>query len=195
MMRRAERWSDTTGWRLPVVVLFVALLLQATAARANAGIEVRDADTQLVDGVWFLDADISYALNETALEALASGLELKIELTIRLTQWRRLAWDPEFAELKQRYTLQFHALTERYILRNLNSGEEATFGSLEAALNEAGTVRGLPVIDDALLNPDKRYHVNLRTVMDIKELGGPLGLLRLFWNDWRSESDWIRWRL
>jgi hypothetical protein len=194
-MRQAERWRDTTGWRLPVALLFVALLLQSGAARASTGIEVRNATTQLVDGVWFLDADISYTLNETALEALASGLELEIELTIRLTQWRRLAWDPEFAELKQRYTLQFHALTERYILRNLNSGEEATFGSLEAALNEVGTVRGLPVIDDALLNPDKRYHVNLRTVMDIKELGGPLGLFRLFWNDWRSESDWIRWRL
>jgi len=194
-MLRAERWSDYIGWRLPVALLFAALLLQAGAARADGGIEIRNATTQLVDGVWFLDADISYELNETSLEALASGLELEIELTIRLTQWRRLAWDPEFAELKQRYTLQFHALTERYILRNLNSGEEVTFGSLEAALKEVGTVRGLPVIDDALLNPDKRYHVNVRSVMDIKELGGPLGMLRLFWNDWRSESDWIRWRL
>ena len=194
-MRRAERRSDELGRRLLVALLFVALWLLAGGARADGGIEIRNATTELVDGVWFLDADISYELNETALEALASGLELEIELTIRLTQWRRLAWDPEFAELKQRYTLQFHALTERYILRNLNSGEEATFGSLEAALKEAGTVRGLPVIDDALLNPDKRYHVNLRTVMDIKELGGPLDIFRLFWNDWRSESDWIRWRL
>lgn len=183
------------GWRLPVVALFVVLLLQAAPARADGGIEIRNATTQLVDGVWFLDADISYTLSETALEALASGLELEIELIIRLTQWRRLSWDPEFAELRQRYTLQFHALTERYILRNLNSGEEVTFGSLEAALKEVGTVRGLPFIDDALLNPDKRYHVNVRSVTDVKELGGPLGLFRLFWNDWRSESDWIRWKL
>ena len=194
-MQRAERWINQPGWRAAAAGLFVALCLQAGGARADEGIEIRSAATRLQAGVWFLDADIGYGLNETALEALDSGLLLDVELTIRLTQRRRLIWDPTFAELRQRYTLQYHALTERFILRNLNSGEQATFGSLAAALAALGTVRALPIIDDALLSRGERYDVSIRAVVDIKQLRGPLAVITFLWNDWRIASDWERWRL
>ena len=194
-MQRAERWINQPGWRVAAAGLFVALCLQAGGARADEGIEIRSAATRLQAGVWFLDADIDYGLNETALEALDSGLLLDVELTIRLTQRRRLVWDPTFAELRQRYTLQYHALTERFILRNLNSGEQATFGSLAAALAALGTVRALPIIDDALLSRGERYDVSIRAVVDIKQLRGPLAVITFLWNDWRIASDWERWRL
>lgn len=194
-MLQGVRDFDGPGWRRAAAGLFAAMLLQTGLARAEDGIEVRNAETRLQAGVWFLDADITYGLNETALEALDSGLVLDVELTIRLTQRRRIIWDPVFAELRQRYALQFHALTERYILRNLNSGEQQTFGSLEAALAALGTVRSLPVIDDALLSRGERYYVEFRAVVDIKELGGPLALITFLWNDWRITGDWVRWRL
>jgi len=194
-MRRAERWIEPRGWRLAAAGLFVVLCLQAGGARAEEGIEIRSAATRLQGGVWFLDADIIYSLNETALEALDSGLVLDVELAIRLTQRRRIIWDPTFAELKQRYQLQFHALTERYILRNLNSGEQATYGSREAALAALGTVRALPVIDDALLSRGERYDVAIRAVVDIKQLRGPLAVITFLWNDWRIAGDWVQWRL
>jgi hypothetical protein len=194
-MQRAERWINQPRWRVAAAGLLVALCLQAGGARADEGIEIRSAATRLQAGVWFLDADIDYGLNDTALEALDSGLLLDVELTIRLTQRRRLVWDPTFAELRQRYTLQYHALTERFILRNLNSGEQATFGSLAAALAALGTVRALPIIDDALLSRGERYDVSIRAVVDIKQLRGPLAVITFLWNDWRIASDWERWRL
>lgn len=181
-------------WRLTAASLLLVLLWPSGSALAE-GIEVRNASTRLQAGVWFLDADIDYGLNDASLEALENGLALDVELTIRLTQRRRVIWDPVFAELKQRYQLQFHALTERFIVRNLNSGEQVTFASLPAALAALGTVRSLPVIDDALLSRGERYDVNFRAVVDIKELGGPLAVIRFFWNDWRAASDWVRWRL
>lgn len=194
-MQQGARYFDSPGWRSAAAGLFAALLLQAGLVRAQEGVDVRNASTRLQAGVWFLDADIGYGLNETALEALDSGLVLDVELSIRLTQRRRIIWDPVFAELRQRYSLQFHALTERYILRNLNSGEQETYGSLEAALAALGTVRSLPVIDDALLSQGERYYVEMRAVVDIKELGGPLALITFLWNDWRIKGDWVRWRL
>jgi hypothetical protein len=194
-MRQAMRWHDTWRWRLAAAGVLVALLSMAGGAAAADGIEVRSATTRLQGGVWYLDADINYALNEHALEALDSGLVLDIEITIRLTQRRRIIWDPTFAGLTQRYQLQFHALTERYIVRNLNSGEQSTYGSLGAALASLGTVRALPIIDDALLNPDDRYTVAMRCIVDIKEFGGPLALIRILWNDWRIVGDWVTWRL
>jgi hypothetical protein len=195
MMQHAARVSSRPRWRVAAAGLCVALFLAGGALHANEGIEVRQASTRLQAGVWFLDADITYVLNEAALDALNSGLALDVELTIRLSQRRRLIWDATFAELKQRYQLQYHALTERYIVRNLNSGEQATFGSLSGALDALGTVRGLPVIDDALLSRGERYFVNFRAVLDIKQLSGPMAMVRFLWNDWRIAGDWVEWRL
>ncbi|MFU8894901.1 MAG: DUF4390 domain-containing protein [Gammaproteobacteria bacterium] len=194
-MQRAQQCKINPGRLLATAVCSLGLLLLAGTLQANEGIEIRQADTRLEAGVWFLDADIDYHLNETAREALDSGLELDIELTIRLTQRRRVIWNAQFAELKQLYTLQYHALTERYILRNLNSGEQATFGNLTVALNALGSVRGLPIIDDALLSRGERYYVAIRAVVDIEDFGGPLAIIRFLWNDWRISSDWLRWRL
>ena len=193
-MQAAARSSRTSVWRVAAASLFLVLLLPPGGAHAE-GIEVRNALTRLQAGVWFLDADIDYRLNEATLEALENGLALDIVLTIRLTQRRRLIWDPQFAELKQHYQLQFHALTERYIVRNLNSGEQVTYASLVAALAALGTVRSLPVIDDALLSRGERYDVAFRAVVDIKELAGPLAVITFLWNDWRIAGDWVQWRL
>lgn len=194
-MPRTMRWMGFPGGRAAAFSLFIVLVLQPGFARGEAGIKVLTAATHLQGGVWFLDADIAYGLNDAAFDALDSGLVLDVELTIRLTQRRRIIWDPQFAELKQRYELQFHALTERYIVRNLNSGEQSTYGSLQTALDALGNVRMLPIIDDALLSRGERYNVAMRVVLDIKQLGGPLAMIRFLWNDWRIVGDWVRWRL
>jgi hypothetical protein len=194
-MQQAERGMRTPGWCLAALGAFAAFFLTPAHSQPAGGIEIREAGTRLQAGVWFLDADISYVLTEAAQDALENGLTLDIELTIRLTQRRRVIWDPTFAELKQRYELQHHPLTERYIVRNLNSGEQASYASLAAALTALGTVRALPIIDDALLSRGERYDVAIRPVIDIKQLGGPFALIRFLWNDWRIAGDWKQWRL
>jgi hypothetical protein len=194
-MRQAEQWRDPSGWRSIALGVCALCLLLMPLAHADEGLVIVNAQARLEDGVWYLDADIDYQLSATALEALESGLPLDFELEIRLERRRRVIWDAEFAALRQRYQLQFHALTERYITRNVNSGEQSSHASLGAALNALGQVRGLPVIDDALIDPDTKYFVEVRAAVDIKGKGGPLAVVRLFWNDWRTESDWLRWRL
>lgn len=194
-MRHVEQWRDPSGWRRVALGVCALLLVATPSAHAAEGIFITDTRTRLEGGVWYLDADIDYGLNATALEALESGLPLEIELDIRLERRRRLIWDAEFAALRQRYQLQFHALTERYIARNLNSGEQSSHASLGAALETLGAVRGLPLIDDALLDPEMKYFVEFRATVDIKRKGGPLAIVRVFWNDWHTESDLLRWRL
>ena len=194
-MRHAEHRRDPSGWRRVALGVCALCLLLASLARAAEGLVIVDAQTRLEGGVWYLDADIEYQLSATALEALESGLLLDFELEIRLERRRRVIWDAEFAELRQRYQLQYHALTERYITRNLNSGEQSSHATLGAALAALGQVRGLPVIDDALIDPETKYFVEVRAAVEIKGKGGPLAVVRVFWNDWRTESDWLRWRL
>ena len=43
--------------------------------------------------------------------------------------------DAEVASLQQSYELSYHALSQRYLLRNLNTGEQQDFGTLQASLD------------------------------------------------------------
>jgi hypothetical protein len=174
----------------------VLVMLPILSAAAPVGfVQILKTSTTQDAGVWYLDADIAWSPGDEAREALDSGLTLDVTLTIVLSERRRLLWDPNVAELEQRYGLTYHALTQRFIVRNLNSGEQSTHASLQTALRAMGEVRRLPIIDDSLLEDDENYDVALRAEIDVKQLGGPLALISFLWNDWRVESEWERWPL
>jgi hypothetical protein len=146
-------------------------------------------------GVYYVDAKILYELPTTADEALRSGVTLTLEVQIEVERLRRFPMpDKGIASLRQHYGLQYHALSDRYIVQNLNSGEQATFSTLGAAEAALGEVRELPVIDVALLEPGVRHQISIRAVLDIKRLPVPLRLFAFFFEDWRVASDWYRWR-
>ncbi len=197
MDHAAQRGAIAPRRRATATTALVLLVLFAAAAAAAAGgfVQILKASTRLDEGVWYLDADIAWSPGDEAIEALDSGLTLDIRLTILVSERRRLLWDPEVAELEQRYDLRYHALTQRFIVTNLNSGEQSTFGSLQSALRTLGEIRDFPVIDDALLRNGEPYEVALAAELDMKELGGPLKIISFFWNDWRIASEWERWPL
>ena len=157
--------------------------------------EVRSASTQLVDGVHTLDARLQLVLSSEALDALSSGVPLVIELQLQLIHDRRWWWDDSDADLAVRFELEYRPLSQRYLVRNTNSGDQDSFATLYSALNYLGRVQGLPVIDDAVLDPDRRYKVRLRAMLQTQQYPAPLRLL-LFWrSEWQLQSEWFEWRL
>ena len=170
----AQPGSKTDGrWTGRALAGFVAALvvllspLQAAAQDSRKGrIEVRSAYTEFADGVYFLSARVEYRLSRQALEALNKGVALNVELQINLVQMRRFVWDAGVASLRQRYQLSFHALTQRFVVLNINSGESESFADLESALSNLGAIERLPVIDAALLDEDDNYEIALRSVLD-----------------------------
>jgi hypothetical protein len=157
--------------------------------------EVRSASTRQVGGVHTLDARLQLVLSSEALEALSSGVPLTIELQLEVIRIRRFVWDDAEAKLALRYELQYRPLSQRYLVRNLNSGDQDSFATLYSALNNLGRVQGLPVIDDALLEYSKNYRVRLRAMLNTQQYSAPLRLL-LFWRDqWQLQSEWFEWLL
>lgn len=173
------------------------LALPAAAEVTDGQFLVRSAYSQELDGVYHVSAQIDYGLTHAAIDALKSGVPLTFNLSIEVTRVRRFLPDDTEAELRQRYELSFHALTERYLVRNLNSGEQRTFGTLASALRGLGTIDRMPVIDASLLEPDADYTISMRSTLDIKSFRGPLRLLAslLRFNDWRLASKWHTWAL
>ena len=101
--------------------------------------DVRSAATRLQDDVYYLTARLDLRFSEEALEALESGVPLTIEMQIKLTRQRFLP-DPEIANLRQSYLLRFQPLSQRYLVKNINSGEQSSHATLFAALNDIGRI-------------------------------------------------------
>ena len=180
-------------------VVLAGLVMQPGLAQdglERAGyFEVRSASTQQVGGVHTLDARLQLVLSSEALEALSSGVPLTIELQLEVIRVRRFVWDDSEAELALRYELEYRPLSQRYLVRNLNSGDQDSFATLYSALNNLGRVQGLPVIDDALLEYGKDYRIRLRAMLNTQQYPAPLRLL-FFWRDeWQLQSEWFEWLL
>jgi hypothetical protein len=157
--------------------------------------EVREAMAELRDGVYYLNAMIAYRLSSEAMDALHAGVPLGIRLDIEFIDPRRWWFDNDSAALRQSFQLEYHALSERYIVSNVNSGDQASFGSLFAALAHLGRVDRLPLLDTAVLDDDRGYDVRLRAVLDEEQFPGPLRLLAFWRRDWSIASEWYRWPL
>ena len=180
---------------LKLAAVWLCLVCAATPALAKGEFSVRSALAFERDGVYYIDASIYYELNDFAIEALESGVALTFEVRIEVQRNRRWRPDKGVAELLQLYELQYHALSERYIVRNVNSGEQNTFLTLSGALAALGEIEDLPLLDAALLRQNRTYEVRLKAVLDIRSFPGPLRLLSAFFGDWRLASRWYEWQL
>ena len=157
--------------------------------------EVRSASTALTDGVHVLDSRLQLVLSSEALAALSSGVPLIIELQLQVIRVRRLYMDALEAELVVRFELEYRPLSQRYIVRNLNSGDQDSFATLYSALNNLGRVQHLPVIDDALLEPGRGYRVRVRAMLQTQQYPAPLRLLFFWRSQWQLQSEWFEWLL
>jgi hypothetical protein len=178
-----------------LVVLAIGTGLAQDDVEREGYFEVRSATTEMNNGVHTLDARLQLVLSSEALAALESGVTLTIELQLEVIRTRRWFTDALEAELAVRYELEYRPLSQRYIVRNLNSGEQDSFATLYSALNSLGRVQNLPVIDDALLNPGRDYRIRLRAMLNTQQYPATLRLLFFWRGQWQLQSEWFEWSL
>ncbi|MCH8943731.1 MAG: DUF4390 domain-containing protein [Proteobacteria bacterium] len=178
-----------------LAVLTLSTGLAQESIEREGYFEVRSASTRPINGVHTLDARLQLVLSSEALAALASGVTLSIELQMQVIRVRRFLIDDVEAELAIRYQLEYRPLSQRYIVRNLNSGNQDSFATLYSALNNLGRIQGLPVIDDALLSPDRPYRLRLRAMLNTQEYPLILRMLFFWRGQWQLQSEWFEWSL
>jgi len=172
---------------------FFATLAFEPVRAADTAVEVIGASIKLDEGVYALDADLEIDLPGGARRAIDAGLTLRLNYEIEMERVRRYLPDPDVATLVQGYELSYHALSQRYLLRSLNTGEQQDFGGLAAALDRLSSVRNLPIIDAAMLEPGPAYAVRVRAVLTLRSAPDTLSWL-LFWtDDWSATSEWYAW--
>jgi hypothetical protein len=191
-----------TGFLLSSTLLvIVAGMLRGAPVQAqqmperDGFFDIRSATTTLHEGVHHLEARLQLILSDEALDALKSGVPLTVELEFEVIRVRGLWLDAKDAILTFQYELEYRPLSQRYIVRNLNSGDQESFATLYSALNNLGRIQGLPVIDDAVLEPGKRYRLRLRAHLSTRQYPSSLRLLFFWRSQWQLESEWYEWTL
>jgi hypothetical protein len=185
--------------RLVAAGLGLWLLAGAAAEVRAQQFAVEQASTELVDSVYRLNADLDYRLTRPMLHALHNGVALTLVLQIEVYRAREYWWNETIASLEQRYEIQYQALTEQYLVHNLNSDLQDSYSSLELALHSLGRVRELPVIDAHLVETEEQeeslYRIRIRLDLDSRRLPVPLQLRSYVYDEWRVGSDWYEWEL
>lgn len=156
---------------------------------------IKSVETQLSDEVYHLNAKIEYRFSDEALVALKSGVPLLVLMDIEVDKIRGWWFNKTVAELQQGYLLLYHALSEQFIISNLNSGTQENFYTLTNALSALGNIKHLPLIDSNILEADADYKVNVRTRFDIESLPAPMRPIAYISKQWQLDSNWVSWPL
>ena len=179
-----------------LAALAAALWVEPLQADGLEGrFEVRSADLQLTEGVYHLNAHLDLPVSDAVRRGLTEGVPLAVELHLDIERVRQLLPNSRVAELTQRYHLQYNAVSARYVLRNDNSGQQQSLSTVDDAIEQLSEVRGLPVLDKALLSVGRRYEANVRAKVDYGSVPFSLRVVMFWVNDWHRESDWYTWTL
>ena len=175
-------------WRAAVL----SFMFLCANAWANEFV-IHNAELVLSDKIYQLNARMEFEFSKDVRQAIDNGVPLVIETEIEFLKPRNYIWDEELASLEQRYQLQFHALSEQYVVRNLNSGAQYTFFSLTAALQKIGNIDHLPILDEKLLSGKKKdsYYARIRAHLSFDNLPVPLKLNALISRSWWLGSEWV----
>lgn len=190
---RSVSFAAARTMRFCAFGLSACAALFVSSASAQTRFEVRSAYIEPHDGVYQLNATVNFELPQGARDAVREGAPLTLHLDIVVKRRRNYWLDETIAALEQRYELVYHAVSERYLLRNLNSGEQVSFPTLAAALDALRVVSHLPILDQALVDRESRHEISLRATLDVATLPDALRFV-LFWKeDWRQRTEWYTW--
>jgi len=158
-------------------------------------LEIRSAYAVPNHGVIMLSASVAYPSSERLIASLKDGVTLSFDLECIVTRHRRMWFDAQTVDLVRHRELTYHVVTDRYLLRDVDSGAQDSFPTLEAALASLGTVEEWPIAVDSQLHGDGPWQIALRAGVRRGHMPDALRAL-MFWSDaWHRTSDWYTWTL
>jgi hypothetical protein len=190
--RAIGRFAVTTGlWACITTVALVCGIQSAWAGHAK----IRDMRSLLVDGVYRLSARVEFDMDKQVQAALDSGVPLVVDVEMQVVRERLFPWPEKVAELDWRYVIQYHALSQRYIVRNVSTDSQQSFRRMADVLDTLGNIYDVPIIEADRLKEGEDYRARMRVAFDVESLPTPIRLWAYFHSDWKLTGGWYQWRL
>ena len=174
-------------------MLLVAWSLGAADA-LDGVLEVRSAYVNIDKGVFLLHARVEYPVGPSIRTALHDGVTLSFDLEVRIERDRRFWFNAGIVDVMLRRELTYHAVSDRYVVRETRSGDQQSFPTLAEALDYLGRVDAWPILVEPQLDGGS-YTISVRAGMRRGHLPASLRAI-LFWtDDWARVSEWYTWSL
>jgi hypothetical protein len=151
-------------------------------------LEVQSAYVNIDHGVFLLHARVVYPVNPHIRAALRDGVTLSFDLDTRVERERRLWFNASVVDLTLRRELRYHAVTDRYVVRDVKTGEQ------ENALTYLGKVDAWPILVEPQLDGGN-YLISVRAGVRRGKLPASLRALFFWTDDFRRVSEWYSWSL
>jgi len=155
----------------PLRAFLVLLSLWATGAYADAldgVLEVHSAYVNIDNGVFLLHA--------------------------RVERERRLWFNATIVDLTLRRELMYHAVSDRYVVRDVKTGQQENFPTLDEAITYLGRIDSWPILVEPQLNGGS-YLISVRAGVRRGKLPASLRALFFWTDDFRRVSEWYSWSL
>ncbi len=175
-------------------LLALGVCALAGAAALDGVLEVRSAYVNIDKGVFLLHARVEYPESAAIRDALRDGITLTFDLDARVERDRHLWFNAGVVDLTLRRELTYHAVSDRYVVRDPKNGDQSTFATLDDALQYLGKVDAWPIIVEPQLTGGN-YTISVRAGVRRGNLSSTMRAL-LFWtDDWARVSEWYTWTL
>lgn len=173
--------------------LFALVLLVSTSSLAE-NFKVQTAEVSKIGNGYILNAEIKYPLTPRVTEAITNGVPITFLQQLELIhstsifgkywQWEKTLWSTSL-----RYELRYHALSEQYLLKDLDTEHLSNFPSLDSALSALGTIDDLSLPPEHLTDTDDLI-LQVRSGLDLYALPTPMRPGALLSNKWQVTSPW-----
>ena len=176
-------------------MLIVFILGMAPGTAAAGSITVHSADSNVINQMLVISAELDFVFSDDALEAMQSGVALIVDVDFRIKRQRRYIWDPSILNLSRRYRIERHAISDRYVITDLVTDNRRIHDSIEAAVRDLGRIREIPIAENSQIDSSLDYQVGIRARLDLESLPAPLRPLAYISPSWRMSSGWYQWTL
>lgn len=180
-------------WIAGLFVFLFCLLVSTAVSAVDDAVVVESAATHLNGDVYELNAVVRMTLPVKVVDALENGVPIVFELQIKVGEGRWYWLDKIIIEKSQRYRLHYHAFTQQYVLKDLNSGMQRNYLTLQDAITGFTSISNYPLLDAESLEPDAHYEAQMRLLLDRKLLPAALRTNALLDSNWYVQSDWFSW--
>lgn len=196
MLRGHQSSREPLRWLLLAIgsVLLAVWSALAFADALDGVLEVRSAYVNIDNGVFLLHARVEYPVNPAIRSALRDGVTLTFDLETRVDRERRFWFNANIVELTLRRELAYHAVSDRYVVRDVKSDEQETFPTLDEALAYLGKVDGWPILVEPQLTGGS-FVISVRAGVRRGKLPSSLRALMFWAHDWSRVSEWYSWSL
>ena len=176
-------------------LLALLFCLTLSAGAMARGVTITSGTATFEDAHLVVSLQASITLNENVEEALDNGITLFFEAETRILRERRLWPDTQMLRASNRFALSRHALSNRYALTDLASGQSRTFKTLQEALLVLGDLQRVLVADEGVLPQQEVYLARARFRLITEELPAPMRPLVWISPSWWVSSPWYEWAI